>query len=247
MIDQLNTKNIINFQNVDFKHKNSAVKIFDNANCSLNSHHFYILTGNSGSGKTTFLQLIYRKLIPTKGDITVLGINTKNLCPNNLAKLRQKIGLITYDCQLFDHLSVKENIILPLKISNQIKDNSNKHVNELIEWIGLSNFKNSLPYSMSSSEKLNVITARAIIKKPKIIIVDEIINSADEKQISKLFSLFYELSKKGTTIIIETNNRNIASTKGSCEIRIRNGNIISQSSFIKNPHLYNVMAGIKNV
>lgn len=230
MNDIINTFPIIQFANIEFAYRNSNRHVLKNINYNFYSHNFYVLTGESGAGKTTFLKLIYRKLLPSKGDISVLGYDTKKLSNRTLPEFRQNIGLITSECDLFDHLSVIENVLLPIKLSKYVTNDVREHAIELLVWLKIGDYINHLPTEISTSQKLAVMVARSAIQRPKIILVDDVINSADYEKTSKIFSLFYNLTKKGTTVIVGTNNKNLASTKGINEIRIRNGNLIAQST-----------------
>lgn len=131
--DNLDTKPLIEFKSVDFSYKNANKNLFNKINCAFNSHNFYLVTGDSGSGKTSFLKLIYRSALPTSGDVYVLGQNTKKLTPSTMPLFRQKIGIIPQNCQLFEHLTIKENVALPLKMMHPTKYSAEVYAMELID------------------------------------------------------------------------------------------------------------------
>lgn len=239
----LNIKTLIQFKDVDFRYKNQPSNLLNKVSCTFHSHNFYLLTGDSGSGKTSFLKLIYRDLLPTSGEIYVLGTNTKNLNLTSITSFRQQIGIIQQNSQLFEHLTIKENVSLPLKIMQHHKYNPEVYAMELIEWVELGEYAKCYPRELSAGQRLRIAVAQAVIKKPKIILADELTGNIDEEQSTRLMSLFHELTKNGTTVILSTNNRSFASFKGLCEARIRNGNVYTQRSLKTSPFINNVLKG----
>jgi cell division transport system ATP-binding protein len=239
--ESLDTKILIEFKNLDFAYKNANKNLLHKVSCTFNSHNFYLLTGDSGSGKTSFLKLIYRGLLPTSGDVYVLGQNTQKLNYTTLPLFRQKIGIIPQRCQLFEHLTIKENVSLPLKMMLPGKYSPEVYAMELIDWVELGQYANCYPKELSAGQRLRIAVARAVIRKPKIILADELTGNIDESQRIKIMSLFHELTKTGTTVILSTHDRHFASTKGLCEVRIRNGNVYSQRSLKTIPAIQNML------
>src|SRR3989338_10479424 len=92
--NSVDIKTLIQFTDVDFRYKNQPSNLLNKVSCTFHSHNFYLLTGDSGSGKTSFLKLIYRDLLPTSGEVHVLGKNTKNLNLTSITAFRQQIGII---------------------------------------------------------------------------------------------------------------------------------------------------------
>lgn len=241
--NSVDIKTLIQFKDVDFSYKNQPSNLLNKVSCTFHSHNFYLLTGDSGSGKSSFLKLIYRGLLPTAGEIYVLGNNTKNLNLTSITSLRQQIGIIQQNSQLFEHLTIKENISLPLKIMQSNQCNAEVYAMELIKWVELGEYANCYPRNLSAGQRLRIAVAQAVIKKPKIILADELTGNIDEEQSARLMSLFHELTKNGTTVILSTNNRSITIPKGLCEVRIRNGNVHTQRSLKTTPFINTLLKG----
>ena len=167
---------------------------------------FYFVTGPSGSGKTTFLKMCYGALIPNTGGLQIFGQNIREMTRDDIALMRRNIGVIHQDCQFIDHLSVKENITLPLSVSGQEKLNDKLHLKELLTWVGLKGRAGALPPALSGGERQRAALARAVINSPKIILADEPTGNVDWEMSQRLLQLLIELNKMGKTILIASHD-----------------------------------------
>ena len=102
---------------------------------------FYFLTGPSGAGKTTLLRLAYLELMPTRGQLTLFGRGGHQLDRDEVARTRQRIGIVHQDCQFLDHLSLRENIALPLVVAGRDPADQTEDINQLLQWVGLAQRK----------------------------------------------------------------------------------------------------------
>ncbi|MFT6607720.1 MAG: cell division transport system ATP-binding protein [Halocynthiibacter sp.] len=168
---------------------------------------FYFLTGPSGSGKTTFLKLCYRDLLATSGKVSILGQDARLMERDDVALLRRRIGVVHQDCQFLDHLSVAENVGLPLTVSGRAEEAEN--LEELLSWVGLSDHANALPPELSGGERQRVALARAVIMSPDVVIADEPTGNVDWDMSLRLLSLLVELNRMGKTILIATHDLNL--------------------------------------
>lgn len=216
---------IVSFKKVSFSYKGSKQNILQNINTVFMSHTFYFLTGNSGVGKTSFLKLIYNALLPTNGNINVLGVDTKDLNIYSRPAFRQQIGIVQQDCELFEHLNIQENVALVLNLQGFSAKKSNIYAEDLLAWTGLGEYLKRFPRELSDGQKQRVAIARAVIRKPKILLADEPTGNVDESQSKRLINLFKELVKMGTTVIVATHNRQLVTSKGYCELRLRDGEL----------------------
>jgi cell division transport system ATP-binding protein len=182
-------------------------KILDDVSFKLSANSFYFLTGASGTGKTSLLKMIYGALKPHSGDIHVLGHPLQNLNREELQLLRQKVGIVFQEDHVFDHLTIYENVALPLKIMGKNNTEVEDHVIKLLKWIGLERHVHELPTNLSGGEKGRLAIARAIITRPKVLLADEPTGNVDDAMALKLLHLFVELHKSDTTVLIATHNQ----------------------------------------
>lgn len=207
-------------------------EILKNISISFKSHMFYFLTGDSGAGKSSFLKLIYNQLLPTSGTINVLGVDTKNLTMHTRATFRQQIGIVLQESELFEHLNVEENVALVLKLQGFSSKKAVSYAQDLLAWADLGNYLNYFPRQLSEGQKQRVAVARAVIKKPKILLADEPTGNVDTTQAKRLMDLFKELVKTGTTIIMTTHNNQLITSNEYHQYNLQNGTI-KQSNILR--------------
>ncbi|MGH1331868.1 MAG: cell division ATP-binding protein FtsE [Paracoccaceae bacterium] len=181
--------------------------LLTNVSLTLAPGSFYFLTGPSGSGKTTFLKLCYRDLLASSGRVTILGQDARLMERDDVALLRRRIGVVHQDCQFLDHLSVAENVGLPLTVSGRAEEAEN--LGELLSWVGLSDHANARPPELSGGERQRVALARAVIMSPDVVIADEPTGNVDWEMSLRLLSLLVELNRMGKTILIATHDLNL--------------------------------------
>ncbi|MGR3289631.1 MAG: cell division ATP-binding protein FtsE [Paracoccaceae bacterium] len=165
---------------------------------------FHFLTGPSGSGKTTLLKLCYMDLTATKGSVTFFGKDARNMSRDDIALARRRIGIVHQDCRFLDHLTLAENIALPLEVAGSSSNAGNLH--ELLAWVGLSDRIDALPPELSGGERQRAALARAVIMSPDVIIADEPTGNVDWDMSERLLSLLIELNKMGKAILIATHD-----------------------------------------
>jgi cell division transport system ATP-binding protein len=128
---------------------------------------------------------------------------------NNKAIVRRRIGNIFQNFKLIDNLNIFENIELPLKILKTPKDSRKKSVDELLNWINLTNYAKTYPKQLSGGQQQLVAIARAVITRPDIILADEPTGSIDKKMADKIMYLFTELNKQGIAILFATHSMDL--------------------------------------
>ena len=216
---------MVEFKNISFSYsKESGVYDID---LKVEDGEFCFLVGPTGSGKTSLLKMIYFDILPLKGEINVLGYNSKKTKKNKVHKLRKKIGVIFQDYKLLQQRTVYENIALPLHINGvgrkKIKDN----VEEALELTDLSDYQNKFPYQLSGGEQQRVCIARAIVKNPELILADEPTGNLDPAAAHKILKILEQINKEGTTIIMATHNYKLISDKDYRIIELKEGNLVS--------------------
>jgi cell division transport system ATP-binding protein len=176
---------------------------------------FYFLTGPSGAGKTTFLRLCYQALMPTRGIIRILDRDVRGLLREDIAQIRRRIGVVHQDCKFVDHLTMRDNIRMPLQVSGRSGELDDESFDDLISWVGLSAHMNSLPPELSSGERQRAALARAVVMSPDLILADEPTGNLDWEMAQKILTLLIELNKMGKTVIIATHDLQLIRTAKS--------------------------------
>jgi cell division transport system ATP-binding protein len=181
-------------------------EVLSDINFTLDPGSFYFLSGPSGAGKTSLMSLMYLGRRPTRGLISMFGQNINGADRESLSRLRQRIGVVFQDFRLLPHLSVFDNVALPLRIQSKPEKTIQTDVNELLEWVGLGANRQQLPNTLSGGQQQRIAIARAVINRPRLLLADEPTGNLDDDIGFRLMSLFEQLNRMGTTIVIATHN-----------------------------------------
>ena len=216
---------MVDFKNISYSYSKES-GIFD-INLEVKDGEFCFLVGPTGSGKTSLLKMIYFDILPSVGELDVLGFNSKKTKKNKIHKLRKKIGVIFQDYKLLQQRTVYENIALPLHINGlgrkKIKDN----VEEALELADLLDCQNKYPNQLSGGEQQRVCIARAIVKNPELILADEPTGNLDPAAAHKILKILEQINKEGTTIIMATHNYKLISDRDYRIIELKEGSLVS--------------------
>ena len=210
---------MIDLENVAYSY--GGGQLLSEMSLSIASGAFYFLTGPSGAGKTTFLKLCYGALVPTAGQIRIFGNDVRGMSRDEVALTRRRIGVVHQDCQFIDHMSVLDNIALPLAVSGNNTLAEDANLKELLAWVGLSHRAKAFPPELSGGERQRAALARAIIMSPDVILADEPTGNVDWEMSERLLQLLLELNRMGKTVLIASHDLSlIRSAKSQVQARV---------------------------
>lgn len=196
---------MLSFENVGLRYGVGPETLRD-VNFRIAPRSFQFLTGPSGAGKTTLMRLIIMALKPTRGLINIFGRDSATLDKDEITETRRRIGVIFQDFRLLDHLTLYENVALPLRVLGREETGYRAEVTELLKWVGLGERKHSLPSVLSGGEKQRAAIARALISRPNLLLADEPTGNVDPTLARRILRLFVELHKSGTAVVIATHD-----------------------------------------
>lgn len=199
---------MIKFEHVGLRY-GIGPEVLSDVNFTLEPGSFHFLSGPSGAGKTSLMSLMYLGRQPTRGTVTMFGHDISTLDRDQLASFRQRVGVVFQDFRLLPHLSVFDNVALPLRISGKSEKEIYNNVTELLEWVGLGDHTRALPPTLSGGQQQRVAIARAVIARPKLLMADEPTGNLDDEIGFRLMGLFEQLNRMGTTIVIATHSHHI--------------------------------------
>jgi len=219
---------VVRFERLGMRYERGP-EILSDVDMCLQNGSFTFLTGPSGAGKSTLLKLCYLELKQSRGLISLFGTDISKMSRKTKHSTKKKIGVILQDFRLIDHLTIFENVALPLRVSGEKKSNYTKDISELLQWVGLGARMDALPKTLSGGEKQRAAIARAVISKPDLIIADEPTGNVDEVMSKRLLSLFTEMNRSGTTVLIATHNKKLIKGVKANILHIENGTLIDTS------------------
>jgi len=212
-------------------------------NLDIQRGDFIAIMGKSGSGKSTFMNIIGCLDVPTKGEYLLDGVDVRTLSKDQLANLRnRKIGFVFQSFNLLSRTSALENVELPLMYnqkvtSREIRERSIK----ALEAVGLADRAGHMPNQLSGGEQQRVAIARSLVNDPVVILADEPTGNLDTRTSLEVMDIFQQLNRKGITIVIVTHEADIASfTKRN--VTFRDGRIIKSIEIEKQRNAQEEMA-----
>lgn len=194
---------MIELENIAYSYGGRA--LFTDLSLTLPPGSFHFLTGPSGAGKTTLLKLCYGELVAGQGAVRLFGDDVRDMTRDDIAALRRRIGVVHQDCAFLDHLSVIENIALPLTVAGRAQE-AGDDLEQLLQWVGLTRQAGQLPPELSGGERQRAALARAVIMSPDVIIADEPTGNIDYDMSQRLLTLLVELNKMGKTVLVATHD-----------------------------------------
>lgn len=178
----------------------------------VNKGEFVAIMGESGSGKSTLLNIIATFDQPTQGSVLLNGSDTTSIKPNQLAEFRrEQLGFVFQDFNVLDTFSNRDNILLPLVLSNKSVNEMEARLEDIAPMLGIHNLLDKYPYEISGGQRQRVAIARAIITNPPLILADEPTGALDSKASEQTLNLFTKLNQVGNTILMVTHSIQAAS------------------------------------
>ncbi|MCM3174194.1 MULTISPECIES: cell division ATP-binding protein FtsE [Paenibacillus] len=192
----------------------------------IDRNEFVYIVGPSGAGKSTFMKLMYREEVPTKGQISINGFNIGKLKPRKIPYVRRNIGVVFQDFRLLPKMTAFENVAFAMEVIEAPKRHIKKRVMEVLDLVGLRGKANREPSQLSGGEQQRIAIARAIVNNPSVIIADEPTGNLDPETSWGIMQLLDEINFRGTTIVMATHNKDIVNTMRKRVIAIERGQIV---------------------
>ena len=216
---------LIEFKNIYKTYKNGVTALCD-VNVEIGKGEFVFVIGASGSGKSTFIKLLYREEKPTKGEIVLGGLKVNKLRNSNVYKLRRKLGIVFQDYRLLPKATVYENVAFALEVMGEKKKDIRPKVLKALELVGLKSKVRDYPDDLAGGQQQRVAIARAIVNNPKLLICDEPTGNLDPAMSLEIVELLAEINKKvGTTVLIVTHDREIVNHMKKHVIALKEGHL----------------------
>jgi cell division transport system ATP-binding protein len=218
------SEEVVRFDGVSMRYDRGP-DILSDLNFGLAPGSFHFVTGPSGAGKSSLLKLIYLAAKPSKGQIHLFGRDMAHAPASARPELRRRIGVVFQDQVLLEHLSAFDNTALPLRIAGRKPADYRTDVAELLSWVGLGTRMNAMPPTLAGGERQRLAIARAVVNRPEILLADEPTGNVDHEMAVRIFRLFVELNRLGTTVLIATHDQDLIARSGRPVLHLEHGRI----------------------
>ena len=216
---------MIHMKNVSKIYENGAVAL-DHVNIDIQKGEFVFIVGASGAGKSTFIKLLLREVLPTQGSLQVNGRDVASMTRAEVPYLRRGLGVIFQDYRLLADKTVFENIAFAMQVIEAPRRLMQRSVNSVLDIVGLREKYKCFPSQLSGGEQQRVAIARAIVNRPAIVIADEPTGNLDPETSWDIMDIFKRINSAGTTIVMATHDKTIVDTMQKRVIAIEDGRIV---------------------
>lgn len=204
-------------------------EVLHGVNLDLSPSEFVFMMGPSGAGKTSLLHLMGLIHTPSRGRIKIHGRDVRSMSRTELCTARRRIGIVFQEFRLLDHLSAYDNVAVPLRISGGKDRQIRTAVAEVLDWLGLSELIDVCPPQMSTGQRQLVAAARAIIRRPDLLLCDEPTSNIDTRFTARLMRVFAKLADAGTTVVLSTHHDDLVDRHPYRVIHLARGRVIGPS------------------
>ena len=197
-----------------------------NITLDIRSGEFLFLVGHSGSGKSTFIRMLNREIVPTSGELVVAGENLRTIKNWRIPYLRRSVGCVFQDFKLLPNKTAFENVAFALEVIGKSRHVIRTQVPEVLRLVGLEDKMDKLPDQLSGGEQQRVSIARSIVNRPPILICDEPTGNLDPQTSLGIMRLLERINRTGTTILVATHDREMVDQMRRRVLALENGTLV---------------------
>ncbi len=222
---------VISLQNIDIFQQKHLV--LSDVNLEINKGEFVWLIGQTGSGKSSLLKILYGDLHLTNGEGHAGSYDLKKLANKDVPFLRRKLGIVFQDFQLLSDRTVEKNLEFVLKATGwKDKVKISERIRDVLEKVGLRSKLKKMPHEISGGEQQRVVIARALLNEPEVILADEPTGNLDPDTSEEIVMLLKQISLSGTAVLVATHDYHIIRTFPSRIIKCENGKIVDNVQLV---------------
>jgi putative ABC transport system ATP-binding protein len=197
---------------------------------SIPAGQFVAVMGPSGSGKSTLLNLVAGLDRPTRGEVRVDGVVVSSLGETALARYRRaRLGFVFQFFNLLDHLTVRDNVLLPAQLAGMKRGIARARVAQLLDQLGIADKAKAYPGRLSGGQRQRVAIARALINQPAVVLADEPTGALDSRSGDAVMDLLAQLNRQRQTVVLVTHDARLAAASASRVITLRDGRVVDDA------------------
>jgi len=205
--------------------------VLEDVSVVINPAEFVFVVGATGSGKSTFLRLIYMDVMQTKGSVIVGKYNAQTISPRQKPYLRRTLGIVFQDFRLLEDRTVFDNVAFTLHVTGTPGKDIKKSVLRALADVGLSHQRNKMAHELSGGEQQRVVIARALVNNPLFLLADEPTGNLDPTTSWDIIQLLKAINTRGTAVIMATHNHELVKKVNARVLEIRDGRLWEVKDF----------------
>jgi cell division transport system ATP-binding protein len=221
---------MIRLQGVTKRHPNGLTALAD-VSLSVAEGEFVFLIGPTGAGKSTLLRLLYRAETPTSGRVFVGGRDITRLSSRAAPALRRQLGVVFQDFKLLPRKTVFENVGFALQVTGTPPDEIRPRTLAALELVGLEERAEALPWQLSGGEQQRVSIARALVRRPPLLLADEPTGNLDPRSSWEIIQLLSRINLRGTTVLVATHNKLVVDILRKRVIELAGGQLVRDEDY----------------
>jgi cell division transport system ATP-binding protein len=202
-----------------------GVRALSEVDLAITQGEMVVLLGPTGHGKSTLLKLLYREVLPTSGEVIVLGTDVSRLPGRRLPALRRRLGLVFQDIRLLPRRTAAENVAFALHVRGFSAAETKAATQQLLTRVGMEDRAQAFPFQLSIGEQQKVALARALAGHPSLLLADEPTGDLDPASAADIAALLEESNRQGATLLVATHNQQLAARLDARLINLRDGRL----------------------
>jgi cell division transport system ATP-binding protein len=200
-------------------------KVLDRLNFSLGHGEFVYLVGQTGTGKSSLMRLLYFDLHPSTGRVKVASYDSENLRNSKIPLIRRRLGIVFQDFKLLEDRNVYDNVAFALFVTNARRGEIKKTVLHVLADVGLSHKRNNMPHELSGGEQQRVVIARALVNEPVVLLADEPTGNLDPISSAEIMELLKKINMRGTAVLMATHNYDLVKKYPARVVQLKDGKL----------------------
>ncbi|GAA5500670.1 cell division ATP-binding protein FtsE [Deinococcus xinjiangensis] len=217
---------MIDFKHVTLEYPVTRTLALDDLTMHVGKGEFVYLVGHSGAGKSSFMNLVLKRALPTRGEVRIAGEALSRYRGRRTPLLRRRIGTVFQDNLLLDHLNAYDNVAFALRVIGVPQRDWPSRVTLALRTVGLEHKKYALPVQLSLGEQQRVAIARAIVSNPPLLLADEPTGNLDPDNSREVLKVLQNVNLRGTTVVVATHARELVETFRHRTLTLRKGKLV---------------------
>ncbi len=222
---------MIQLQNVTLEYPVTRTLALDDVSLHIQKGEFVYLVGHSGAGKSSFMNLVIKRTLPTKGSVRVNGQPLSMYRGRRTAILRRRIGMVFQDNLLLPHLNTFDNVAFALRVTGVPRREWPSRVTAALRTVGMEHKKYALPLQLSQGEQQRVAIARAVVGDPALLLADEPTGNLDPENGREVLKVLQHVNLRGTTVIVATHARELVEQFRHRTLTLRRGRLVRDDPY----------------